>query len=818
MPLPQPLSKWLQVDSLAGIDVSKGELSRPLGTFKTLENFDLVEENTIRKMYGATQIFGTTSNRAILGLIDYKRNAIGTSKVIAVNEDGNLLDITNNTILGNIFTALGDTVPTNLKPPYMVVVSGYDKDELVNYLIITRGPNHRPVKYLEAPSEGNVITSIGAGNPLDEWLANGLAKDEHIIFACAEYVDRLDYGVQLRSGRMYVYTYYNPITKKDSSPTPICEVPKNIVYNPPGNNSVLTTSVSSPSGAFEEIALFFYTNTPAETGEPLPTLHYGSGYTHIRIWASLDGSADFHLLPVIYNGSANDVCDPDYPNEGAIKISDTQMVQHVIAAVESGILLDGFSAQPSPGWVLYQIAHVDDNAIYVTRAKPITGNEAPWTTANVNMGPFHADLVFVGTDTNDDKGFRISSVELIADEPTYVQYKWNLDTDTIAIEQALGTIISYKRISPLTDTVLSTYPQLNVARDNDPPPKSEWGCMYQNILWLIDAENKTRLRYSRAGDFEYFPWGNYIDFTSDATAGITALVSGKQIGLVTEGRDQRLFVGQQRAVYQILGTDPATFEKQLVYATTGIRGCRVATVVGGTLIALTMQGLEIIDQQRPQIISKPVKTLLDTINNSDNLIDQQLIALSDANTLLLMYGSSGGSACDTIMLLDLYRLLKGEAAYSTYVNCVSGIRCLFESMVDGIPIVLAGCGNGNVYQLFTPISNLGISIISLAETNAIPSDDRPYRKVFKRLRLDGNSSIRTLQGVPDSRWTVAFAVDGGSYTPYRQLREETFIGLVGRVLTIKFRHLYGIELINSPMPKLSGYQVEYTVIGEHVYA
>jgi hypothetical protein len=365
------------------------------------------------------------------------------------------------------------------------------------------------------------------------------------------------------------------------------------------------------------------------------------------------------------------------------------------------------------------------------------------------------------------------------------------------------------------------------------------------------------LVFSEPGRYEDFPPRNKFVFASDNYAPITTLHTGIQVGEITEGAAQRLVVGKDRSCSQVRGTgtvisrEGEPFEDFAItplHPATGILAKRSVSTVNGVMVAMTQQGLEILDNPRPVFIGRRVRLLLKDFYESQDparLEVTQLIKDSLNGFIILAYKDTeeGGLFNNKLLLVNsLPRLLEqGVSVFSTIGNMVGvnglplSVVAMHETLLYGKPTILLSTTDQRVYKLFTGQEADGamqLPVIATAETQELPQDDKASRKLFRHLRLEkmqvrledqyGSSSENlteeqlegpVVKGI-DTGWKIAYSVDSGrSWTPDRQLYTENLIGLVGKTLMIRFTH-------NGTVPDedvwitLSGYQLFYNVIGD----
>src|SRR6185369_11160459 len=228
---------------------------------------------------------------------------------------------------------------------------------------------------------------------------------------------------------------------------------------------------------------------------------------------------------------------------------------------------------------------------------------------------------------------------------------------------------------------------------------------------------------------------------------------------------------------------------QSMFAETGIVHKRAAVVVGGYFVGLSRQGIELFEGQQPIFVGTKIRDLIDQVNLLDNFGPCFITHRQDDLLLLGVNLTTPEDVTqpqiDTIFLMR--RPITGDgnfaSPFSEMVQLPTRLGVMLETGFGGDVSVVAAGVDGFLYKLFTSgLNGAGEIIIGTAETQLLPHDDKESRKMFRRLRFDGNSVFL------GSGWAVQFSVDGSAFTPIRPMLAETLIGLVGRQIVVRMIH------------------------------
>lgn len=821
--LKQREDKSLPVPSVQGINVERGVLARPFSSFVILENFDLVKPGTIRKCRGNKLLTTDPAAAAIVAFRDFQTTANGAEITVYVAANGFLYisGMTADPITLNFKASLTAGVQLE-EAPFLVSLPFPNESftDFVQYCIITLGSLAEIQKF-----DGVDVTRLGIENPTDTWdvLYKHSAAIPQNLYTNVEAGVIFQYttpnpaqGVPVTIGRRYRWSWFNPTTKHDSSLAALHQEQfvVDTLLSPsavaiPIKNKAAGTVITAQNAPFVMAVPIFLDNKPnSYTFEDIPPPD--AGYTKIRFWATRDGQVEYFLVPRLYDYDGVVITDED----SAVNLTDLKYgIENFTGNV--GVhkcVFDGFIPRYSESLS----APVEYNV--VQKYNVIGGAVGTPTLAvthdtGVNPTPFRrAQFMLPGDPT---------VYAITAQSGGGPNYAWTI-SPVLAKAAVGGDDVLFLFTQPTADSSLvdpfAESTGLNSDRENDPPPKASWGVVYNNRLYVLPAEDKTQLRYSRIGRYESFPPDNVFRFIQADYDPITALLAGRQVGLVSEGADQRLVVGKPRSTAAITGTDISNFTLGPLFPETGIVHKRAAIVLSGSVVALTRRGIELLEEQRPAFIGTSIKDITDRIHYMDPFGPCFAIDRRD-NVLLLGVDLNPPDDLLTVQINNIIMMREPrfgqdgvlESPYSILTAIPGGaLGCLFESGFGPDIRILAGADDGNVYQLFTGGLNGATPVIARAQTQPLPQDDIDQRKVFHTLRLDGNNIN------DDDGWFVRFSTDdgaAGTWTELRRLYRETLIGLVGKQLTIEISHQHEVE-VGVDAPQISNFKLIYTNVGE----
>lgn len=825
MPAPSPLPQKLQIVDLQGVNIERGVLVRPPSSFATLENFDLVKPGVIRKCKGNKKLTLSPALAPIVAQRDFQTSPTGPEILICVDALGNLYTsgMVDDPIALSAPIALYTPASLLTEAPFIVSLpfkNGVDRQQ---YAIITVGTKGQPVKF-----DGSVVTELGIENPTDEWTEDyqhsaTIPQDFNTVAGSVIYTNTTPnpaQGVPISVGRRIRWSWYNPTTKHDSSLAGLNQgqYPTDRILGPTAGATV--PNPAKPAGTVVTVNIapyvmqypIFLENKPtsfAFTAITPPT----SGYTKMRFWATRDGGTEYYLLNRLFNIYGLLLTD----DEGAIDLTSLSYgVESFTGNVGTEtVVLDGFI--PRFGASIATSVPFDEAIEYTVDGAGQTGTNLIVDRASANTiarGQFILD--------GDPNIYAITNNIALGGS----SFGWVI-SPAITTAPADNAKISFLFTLPIPDSELlqqfADSTGINSDRENDPPPQASWGVVYQNRLFLLDATDKTRLVYSRIGRYESFPPDNVFRFIQADYDPITALLAGRQVGLVSEGADQRLVIGKPRSTAAITGTDISDFTLGHLFPETGIVHKRAAIVISGSLLALTRRGLELLEEQRPVFIGSYIKDIVDEIDvSADDYYGPCFGTDRSSNILLLGVArdtifppSPGDVAINTIIMMREPRYNQdGSLAspFSMYTALPEQLGCIHESGFGPDIRILVGTQTGDIYQLFTGGVNETVfgstPVSAVADTQELPQDEKETRKIFRRIRFEGNLINE------DTGWNIQFSTDGGvNFTPERRMYGETLIGLVGKQLVCRIIHNREVEDDEDP-PMISNFSLYYNIIGE----
>lgn len=849
MPLPPAQTQKLPIDGWQGIDIERGVLERAVSSFQLVENFDLVKHGVVRKIRGNQRVAQVSGN-PLIALRDFQTEFAGVLKLIIVVDNMGLVYALNQEDFSVVEIGRPLYSPPGVmdSAPFLVSLPLADipTDGTVNYVFITIGTKGTVKKW-----DGTAlpITDVGIPNPGDTWA---------VLYQNSVVVPQIFYnnitlgkpiyqytspdstqGIPDVVGRRYRATWYNPITGHDSSLFPLSLTPwptqLDVAPPPESTTKSLGTVYTTQDAQYLMAVPLFLDNLPNRlplSPAPFPPVTIPQdGYSKIRFWRTLDGGTEFFLLPRIYDYRGNVVSD----DNGAVDIVANNLVYGFNNPVVGGTLAlglyDGFIPHVNtvgdiPVW--WNPLSYDGESNYTVNGSGQSGDHLNVTytaggplssqlSAGQFMLPGDTTIYVIEAVTNAGATFRISP--------------------DLAFPPNAGAQLTFLFTQPVQDqelvvpfvTAAETGVNTNQDRLNDPPPMASWGVVYQNRLLLLDATNPTRIVYSRINNYESFPPENEFVFSQADFDPITALLAGRQIGLVSQGADQQLVVGKSRETAKITGTDANSFAITSMFSETGIVHKRAAVVVEGDFVAWTRRGLEDLAPQSPVYIGAKIKDLFDQATFQVNDIfgpsfttfrreGELLLGINLNRDSNLPNANLQGGRIDTILLMRpavpigasaVGGMVYYESPFTLVTALPTYLGILLESGIGDDVKVLGGGNDGWLYEFFTGgTSNPGLDpVVGLLQTQLLPQDDKDSRKIFRRIRFGGN----VITG--DVGWKVQFSVDdGNNFTPPTRMFNETMIGLVGKQLIVQIIHDREV-MDNEELPQISNMTLEYVPIG-----
>lgn len=396
------------------------------------------------------------------------------------------------------------------------------------------------------------------------------------------------------TGRTYCWTYYNPNTLKDSSPSPFVGPTKITNLDASGAQKQLNGSVLPPLAASVK-GFTTYQSVYLEVPISALTPTYGDGYTCIRCWATTDGGSSFFLLTQLYDGAGNLISNGD----GSIPVA-------TLSALQVTNSWTGFTPLPTPQNAV-ATARIFDGGSQTVNLAPDPENlgTASWTETTgsamsvvPNTSPTgQATFQYTGTGGAASNNIYKSTQIAVNSGSTYAfqgyidntygvggTVKWDIwnpatsavitsftqsdntagnvtgtftapasgkvqirafiNTTTVTSGAVtiwgdpyleLGNSVTTGITYPTPDTSL-VLPAPAAESQQPPPATCQTGALFENTLFLVDYANPTTLWYSNSGDFDSYGINAYLQFPTDRTIALMELVPAYDRLLVSSGR------------------------------------------------------------------------------------------------------------------------------------------------------------------------------------------------------------------------------------------------------------------------------------------
>jgi len=684
----------LVLGGFEGIDNSTSDIGRPVNTWEQLENFDLYLPGAIRKTKGLVQYpdEDTFFSSPFVAIFNYRRTPADDSKIIGLAQDGSIYDIENNLLLDTF----GVTLP--FEAWYAIqqatVVSG-GPEKLVNWIIVNDVDG-----YMWAWDGESVIERVGHGisNTGHGWL--GLMLGVNYV----AYTNDEQRGQGIVVHRKYAITFYNPITKHETSPTTDSDYRSQDLTkrwtNTIGPNSI----PQQPNYPF--------------VGWVMCLLHIWpvGNYTHFKLYATRDGGSELYLCTNVaaHSPAENKWYGPDA--DGAMPIFDAPFN-----------VMDGVS-RPE--------------------------------------------------DANTDEYFVSSVYNVASGEPTDVTLV-GFDDPT---DPATGNIAE-SFMTP--DSLLVTPAPYYGA--NDPPPLARWGTSYRGRLWIVDKDIRAKLNFSKPGEFWSWPSDNYIVVDSDSYDDIVSL----------KAQADQLLILKDRSAVRLVGVDFSDFTILPIQQASGIVAKRGVLETPTGLITFSQPGLSLWSGDSISVIGREIIDITSAIYG----LQLQYICtayFSSQQAALIAYIDQS-EAKSKIIMIQLGR----EHPFSIYnpfetfwsVNTMAEVEDRANNK-----IILASCftlcNTGAVYRLFAEDTDTA----AVAETQWLPIDKLPNRKLFKYLRVEGTIDDWVLEYKTDK-------FDWQPVVPYTLLYKNP-LGVIGNRIKLRLTNT------SATGAELSNMQVDYIDMGE----
>jgi hypothetical protein len=256
-----PELKVLETKQFGGLEIEQADLNRTPSSWRLLSGWDQLVSGAIRKTESLLDL-GFQFDAPILAITNYRRTATSQLFVLGISAVGTIYNL--ETGLPITFVPIGAGFF-----PYVGEMTGLDGTETIKYLVVTT--NDTPYKWNGASAP----TVIGVSPPPDP-----------IRIAVLNLTNSPDRGIPVLVGRRYRYTFWNPATKHESSPSPDSPL------DPTTFESLISPTArvhATPNLPYiAQVALI----VPNGGNPPV----YGAGYTHMRLYATKDGGDVFFLV------------------------------------------------------------------------------------------------------------------------------------------------------------------------------------------------------------------------------------------------------------------------------------------------------------------------------------------------------------------------------------------------------------------------------------------------------------------------------------------------------------------------------------------
>lgn len=238
----------------------------------------------------------------IVEMAAYKQTPTTPFIDIGIGADGSLYDL----ILGTFLASLGG-LPGQ---PFVCTFPGTAFTGAAILYLLSTLEGAPPVKY-----DGLNVTPIGVSPPI------GSVAVTPSFSATNASAYLMQVGIQ------YLWTYFNPDTLHESSPSPVTDT------------SIITPTTNQPPASQPYI-------TQVKLSIPTPDPAIGVGYSKIRVYRTRDGGATFFLLPKLYNSAGLDLVDA---NGAVARANPTTTVYDGVASVPDRPQPDAVLVNPPGG-------------------------------------------------------------------------------------------------------------------------------------------------------------------------------------------------------------------------------------------------------------------------------------------------------------------------------------------------------------------------------------------------------------------------------------------------------------------------------------
>lgn len=255
--------KNMFIAPMKGLEIESSDVVTPQESFRRLENLWLFRSGAIQRAGGFSRFGLVSSPSPIVETLVYRRTPTDPRQIIAIASDGTIFDVETGAVLGNI--------PNPAAYPFVGLMPGTFIDTTIQYLVTTT--QDKPMKWESGASS---TSDLGIAAPVNGLTAIGLLLS-----------DSEQNSVNLVVGRRYRYTFWNPITRHESSPSPDIEANNPLDATTPYTSTIGPSAFLSANDAFPFIRSVLLRRVLEAPG---------NGYTHFRVYATRDGSTEFFLV------------------------------------------------------------------------------------------------------------------------------------------------------------------------------------------------------------------------------------------------------------------------------------------------------------------------------------------------------------------------------------------------------------------------------------------------------------------------------------------------------------------------------------------
>ena len=450
-------------------------------------------------------------------------------------------------------------------------------------------------------------------------------------------------GYAPSAGRGYCWTYYNPNTLQESSPsftvgqTKITETDNSDLIVTI-NGSVLLplppTTTSTPYTSYQS----YYIAIPASVIKPPP----GSGYTSVRFYATKDGGTNFFLVNTLFDQNGNKLTNAN----GSIPVA-------VLLALQATNSWTDYFPIPGSQAAVASCRVYEGSGVVNYAPDPQNLSSVAWQEKTPGGGTTNLGTIFVSSGIAPDgnnafvdetsstaDSFRSAGIKVSPSTEYYFQMfldKTNATGGVMAvyiIKPGGGKLLSLTQtdstagtlsgnfttgsgdhkvqievfvdahVTIATDTqilwydpvfelgsalsgVPTNYPTPDeslitpapVAFANNQPPIAQFGVLWNNAMWWVDSVDPTKIWYSQQGLYESVGVNNYIRSTTNIGTSVMELIPLLD----------RLLITKERSTEQIFNYPPE--EPTPLDPQHGVLAYRSTVPYGAAAVSLMTNGL-----------------------------------------------------------------------------------------------------------------------------------------------------------------------------------------------------------------------------------